>query len=246
MKKKNKIMICLFAILIVFSSLSYFLKSNRKIFKIESIVRDYMIEVYSFLPKAFAKEKDTNLEEYLNKDLKKQNEQLKDLLSLNHTLNEFNYVNATVLYRNANYWLDSITIDKGSRDGIKENDSVITSKGLIGKIVTVNTDNSIISLLTTKDSYSVSVSINNTNGILYAYDNKKKLLKVKDINKKSNIDIGDSVTTNGLGGIFPSGLYIGKVVKVENDTYDLSKIAYVEQEKGIYDVSYVSVVGALK
>lgn len=244
--KDNKIVMSIFAFLVVFSSLTYFLNPNRKIMKLESWVRNYAIEAYSLLPKVFAKEENIKLEEYLNSSLEEDNQQLKELLELNRTLSDFEYVNATVLYRNVSYWLDTITIDKGEQDGVGVNDSVVTKNGLIGKVVTVNKDNSVVSLLTTDDSYYVSVSVNGSNGLLYTYDKKEQALKVKGIDKKEEIKEGDAVLTNGLGGLFPKGLYIGKVKKIENDTYDLSKVVYVDVEQNFNDIAYVMVVGAHK
>lgn len=244
--KDNKIVMSIFAFLVVFSSLTYFLNPNRKIMKLESWVRNYAIEAYSLLPKVFAKEENIKLEEYLNSSLEEDNQQLKELLDLNRTLSDFEYVNATVLYRNVSYWLDTITIDKGEQDGVRVNDSVVTKNGLIGKVVTVNKDNSVVSLLTTDDSYYVSVSVNGSNGLLYTYDKKEQALKVKGIDKKEEIKEGDAVLTNGLGGLFPKGLYIGKVKKIENDTYDLSKVVYVDVEQNFNDIAYVMVVGARK
>ncbi len=244
--KDNKIVMSIFAFLVVFSSLTYFLNPNRKIMKLESWIRNYAIEAYSLLPKVFAKEENIKLEEYLNSSLEEDNQQLKELLELNRTLSDFEYVNATVLYRNVSYWLDTITIDKGEQDGVRVNDSVVTKNGLIGKVVTVNKDNSVVSLLTTDDSYYVSVSVNGSNGLLYTYDKKEQALKVKGIDKKEEIKEGDAVLTNGLGGLFPKGLYIGKVKKIENDTYDLSKVVYVDVEQNFNDIAYVMVVGARK
>ena len=244
--KDNKIVMSIFAFLVVFSSLTYFLNPNRKIMKLESWIRNYAIEAYSLLPKVFAKEENIKLEEYLNSSLEEDNQQLKELLELNRTLSDFEYVNATVLYRNVSYWLDTITIDKGEQDGVRVNDSVVTKNGLIGKVVTVNKDNSVVSLLTTDDSYYVSVSVNGSNGLLYTYDKKEQALKVKGIDKKEEIKEGDAVLTNGLGGLFPKGLYIGKVKKIENDTYDLSKVVYVDVEQNFNDIAYVMVVGAHK
>lgn len=244
--KNNRVLIGIFVFLVLFSSLTYFLNDNRKVLKVESLLRNYLIEAYSILPKAFAKEENIKLDTYLNDSLKKENEELKELLELNHTLSTFYYVNATVLYRNVNYWLDTITIDKGEEDGVKVNDSVVTKNGLIGKVITVNQDNSIIRLLTTKDSYYVSVRVKEYNGLVYEYDQKEKALKVKGIDKKGKIEIGDEVVTNGLGGLFPSGLYVGKVKKVENDTYDLSKIVYVDIEENFNAIDYVMVVGSKK
>ncbi len=246
MKKSNLIVCFLFAVFIVLSTLTYFFNSDRKVLKVESFIRNYFIEAYSILPKAFAKEKNVNLKESLNQDLVKENEELKKLLELNHTLGEFSFVNATILSRNVNSWLDVVVIDKGGKDGIKVGDAVVTSRGLIGKVTTCNKDNSIVSLLTTRNSYYVSVSIGKNNGLSYEYDRKKQVLKVKGISKNAQIEKGEKVITNGLGGVFPSGIYVGKVEKIESDTYDLSKIVSVSLEDNFDTINYVVVIGKEK
>ena len=48
-------------------------------------------------------------------------QELKDTLELNKTLTEYNPINATILSRNKSYWYNTITIDKGKKDGIEEN-----------------------------------------------------------------------------------------------------------------------------
>ncbi len=245
MKDKKKIIV-LFAYLTILFSLTYFLNDNRKVSFIESNIKNYLIDIYSVFPKVFAKSENINITKYLNDDLNKEINELKDLLELNHTLNEFNYVNATVISRNVDYWLDTITIDKGSKSGIKVNDSVVTKNGLIGKVITVNKDNSIVSLLTNRNNYYVSVSINDDNGLLSGYDEKKNLMLVKGIDKNSEIKIDDIVVTNGLGGIFPSGIYVGKVKKIEKDNYDLSKIVYIDIKDNFKNINYVMVLGRNK
>ena len=245
MKDKKKIIV-LFAYLTILFSLTYFLNDNRKVSFIESNIKNYLIDIYSIFPKVFAKSENINITKYLNDDLNKEINELKDLLELNHTLNEFNYVNATVISRNVDYWLDTITIDKGSKSGIKVNDSVVTKNGLIGKVITVNKDNSIVSLLTNRNNYYVSVSINDDNGLLSGYDEKKNLMLVKGIDKNSEIKIDDIVVTNGLGGIFPSGIYVGKVKKIEKDNYDLSKIVYIDIKDNFKNINYVMVLGRNK
>ena len=93
---------------------------------------------------------------------------------------------------------------------------------MIGKISKVSYFSSEIKLLTSDDiNFKVSVSIK-VNGednfaILNGYDNKKNQFILRGIDKNANINVGDTVLTSGLGGVFPSGIYIGKVEEVVND-----------------------------
>ncbi len=51
---------------------------------------------------------------------------------------------------------------------------------------------------------------------------------MKRIDSELSVKKGDKVTTSGLGGIFPKGILIGEVTKVETDDYGLTKSAYIK------------------
>ena len=103
--------------------------------------------------------------------------------------------------------------------------AVVGSNGLIGKIIEVGSNYSIVSLITgnsLNNRTSVSISDNNYYGILSGYDTCSGNLIVETVSKNSDIKIGDKVYTNGLGGIIPEGIYIGEVINIEKDNLDLS------------------------
>ena len=123
------------------------------------------------------KEKVEKTDLYYSQIEELQNEvtELKNVLKLNATLSEYTYVNATVVNRNMGYWYNNLTIDKGSKNGIKEGDAVITSNGLIGKIVNISNFSSTVKLLTSDEisnKISVKVKSNNKNlyGLLVGYN----------------------------------------------------------------------------
>ena len=95
-------------------------------------------------------------------ELQKEVTELKSTLELNSTLSEYTYVNATVVNRNIGYWYNNVVIDKGSKNGVKKGDAVITSSGLIGKITGVSNFSSTVKLLSSDEiSNKISVKINN-------------------------------------------------------------------------------------
>lgn len=173
--------------------------------------------------------------------------ELKSALDLNATLSEYNYVNATVVNRNIGYWYNTLTIDKGSKNGIEEGDAVITNKGLIGKITNVSNFSSTVKLLTTDEiSNKISIKVQTDEkklyGLLIGYDVNSNLYKIEGITESDYIKKGDMVTTTGLTGYFPSGILIGYVSEVVKDEYDLNSIVLVEPSVDFENISIVTVL----
>ena len=206
---------------------------------------------------ALNKEKEvTASESYLiqknvNASLEKEIKELKDTLELNKTLTEYDPVNATILSRNKSYWFNTITIDKGKSSGIRNNMAVITKNGLIGKINKVSDNSSEVKLITSDDvNYKVSVAIKTNEvdnyAILNGYDKETGLIKATGIDKTTPVNMGDVVLTSGLGGMFPGGIYIGVVDKIESDKYNLSKTIYIKTNQNFNDIHYVTILKVKK
>ena len=182
-----------------------------------------------------------------NIELKQEIERLKEELNIEHVLTNYDYLNATVISRNSFYWYNMLTIDKGSHNGIKEGMVVINSTGLIGKITNVSTFSSDVKLITTNDTNNkISVTVTNGDtkltGIINGYDYEKGLLTVEGISNTATVSNGDYVYTSGLGGVFPSGILIGKVENITTDVYDLSKIINVKPSAKFDDINFVTIL----
>ena len=254
MFKKNKkkiIFIVIGIVLVILLSISLLVYRSKNTFIKNISMSINKVIMYPFT--SLNKDKSiTQTESYLiqkniNSSLEKEIQELKQTLELNKTLTEYNPVNATILSRNKSYWFNTITIDKGSKSGIKENMAVVTRNGLIGKISKVSKNSSEVKLITSDDlNFKVSIAIktNETDNyaILNGYDNKTKLIKATGIDKTTNINVGDSVLTSGLGEFFPAGIYIGTVEKIEKDKYNLSKTAYIKLSQNFNDIHYVTVL----
>ncbi|MFF2447715.1 rod shape-determining protein MreC [Neobacillus sp. NPDC058068] len=177
--------------------------------------------------------------------LKKDNEDLRAVLGEEKTLRDFEPLPATVIGRNPDRWHEMIIIDKGSLNGIKKNMAVVTANGLIGKIKNVNKFSSTVQLLSATDPKNrISAIVQGKTkvyGLVEGYDKEKKLLMVKAIPAGAEIEKGQTVITSGLGGIFPEGLLVGKVVEVKPDQYGLNLTALVEPGADFYDIKNVMV-----
>jgi len=183
----------------------------------------------------------------INSEKLKELEELKKINNLSDTLTDYKKVTGVVIERNKMYWFNTITINKGKSDGIKENMAVVSGNGLIGRINKVGSHTSEIKLITTNDTnHKISVMLKTKNDILYGilsgYNKDKNVLEITSINKNIDIDDNTSVYTSGMGGIFPSGILIGNVSNIINDKYDVSKIIEVTPSSDINNTKFVNVL----
>lgn len=174
-------------------------------------------------------------------------EELEELYDLEISAN-YEKINAEVMSRDISTWSNTITLNKGSKDGIEVDMAVVSSKGLIGKISEVNANTCKVKLLTTENgdaSVSIKVELKDgttTDGILenYTASNNRYNIQLFDANAK--IEKGLSVVTSGNGGVFPPGILVGKV-NSEEEAYDnKGKKLIVRPSVDFNDFSYVAVL----
>lgn len=270
-KTKHILIGIVILIIIILAIFSITLKPDRKIGKIESLIKDTTTGVMKVVSIPFKfiwntvedfKELVNIREKYQmlltkvdridslnteNIELRNQLESLKEELKIDYTINGYDYLNATVISRNVSYWYNTITIDKGSYNGVEKDMVVVNNKGLIGKVINTGTFTSEVRLLTTNDTLnktSIAISNNNkkTYGLIKGYNYKKNYLEVEGISNEQPISVGNYVYTSGLGGIFPSGILIGTVKEITTDEYDLSKIINVIPSVDFDDINYVAIL----
>lgn len=245
-KKKNNNQNKILIISIIFFLLIlmvFYVTKNKNYSKIEKVIRDVGVGLESiFIPKT--KEYSQNLIDGINQELEAENQELKKMLELNNE--GYSYIHATVIKREIE-WYQEITIDKGEKDGIQIDMAVISNQGLIGRISKTGYSSSVVKLLTaSSNDMKVAVDIKNETGIIHGimddYLETESLIQINNISKNSEIIVEDKVYTNGLGGIYPTGIYIGKVVEVTTDSLGLNKIVKVRPDTSYDTLRYVSVI----
>ena len=268
---KYVVLLVIASIILLLTIYAYIIKDKRELNKFEKLLKDVVItterivtlpfryvtnEFIEFvnLRKVYEENEilKRNLDRYdlintQNQELKRQLEELKTEMNIDYVLTDYEYLNAAVINRNIGYWYDTITINKGSNSGIKKDMAVITSKGLIGKVVKTTSFNGEVKLITSSNSNNrISVIIENTEGtsygILSSYDEKNNELLVEGISDNKEIKEGSVASTSGLNDVFPSGIRVGTVSRVEKDNYGLSKIVHIKPSADIGEVSLVSVL----
>lgn len=179
-------------------------------------------------------------------NLKEEINELQKLNNITLSLSDYDYVNATVISRNMEYWFNTLTINKGKSDGIDIDMAVIDSNGLIGRISMVTSNSATVKLITTNDTKNkVSAVINNNDnkiyGIINGYDSDNNLLSLI-ITENKKIEENSKVFTTGMGGVFPSGILIGKVLDVIKKDDGITNIVRVIPTSNIEGEKYVRVL----
>jgi rod shape-determining protein MreC len=114
----------------------------------------------------------------------------------------------------------TVLINKGKKDGIKRNMPVLNLQGLVGKIEEVFPRRSTVQLMV-DPNFRVSALNQRSRvfGIIKPIPGRGFLLSLDNVPDGEDVEIGDEVVSAGLGGIFPAGVRIGVVSKVEEQTF---------------------------
>ena len=172
--------------------------------------------------------------------LEEENNSLRSALAFRERA-AFQLMPARVIARDASTWYQKIIIDRGSEEAIEPDMPVLTEEGLVGKTTVVSEHSSIV-ILISDENCRVSATVEGTreSGIVKgerAISGGVPTIGLGFLSKTANLQPGMNVYTSGVGGVFPSGVSIGKIstFKVrELDGYatlvpsvDLSNIEHV-------------------
>ena len=180
-------------------------------------------------------------------NLQEENDSLRASLNLSDKLSRDNVITAEVSMRPSVNWLKELTINVGKSKNVSKSMLATSNGGVIGFVTKVYDDSTTISLLSgsLSDTYLASSVIsedgNQVFGIISNYDNKKKLLKMTQLNSSENIKTGTEVVTSGLDDVSVKGVPIGTVESVSD--YEGNRTIFVKPYADFDKISYVTLVG---
>ncbi len=168
-----------------------------------------------------------------NAEIRKENERLTELLGFTQSYS-YKTQTARIIGRDPESLYSSITINKGSRDGIVKNMPVIAIQngnvGLVGKVVTVGLFTSFIMPIYDFNAH-VSARIQNTRdlGLISGNGNSDGSLTLQYIKKRvlDDLQFGDVVVTSGENDNYMRETSIGTISSITETNYDSSLIITV-------------------
>jgi len=134
-------------------------------------------------------------------------------------------ITASVIGSSASTWFHSLLLDKGSRDGIRKGMAVVSPLGVVGQVVAATSRSSKVLLLTDPSSgVDALVQGSRARGIVSGSLDNGAIMKY--VKRSEEVKEGDRLVTSGLDGLYPKGLLIGTVTKVNKKSFGLFQ--YVE------------------
>ncbi|MFH8368941.1 rod shape-determining protein MreC [Streptomyces sp. NPDC018031] len=137
----------------------------------------------------------------------------------------------------------TVTIDAGSRDGIRRDMTVINGDGLVGRVTTVGRSTATV-LLATDPDFTVGTRMEKTGEIGFANGQGDRPLRVQLLNGKAKVKKGDRLVTFGSRGDRPfvPGVPVGEIVRVDTLDGGLTRTVQVRPYVGFTKLDIVGVV----
>ncbi len=148
-------------------------------------------------------------------------ESLEELLQFKQTINR-PVLAAQVIGLDPTGWFKSVIIDKGKWAGLRIDMPVVNAFGVVGQVVSVSSNYAKVLLIIDQNSaVDCLVQRSRDRGMLKGL--MSEICKLDYAGKSNDIAVGDIVVTSGLGGVFPKGLPVGRILDVKEISGELFK-----------------------
>jgi rod shape-determining protein MreC len=171
-------------------------------------------------------------------------ERLERLFKLNEK-SDYKMVVARVIARDPSMWFDSVTIDKGRWSGVEVNMPVVTSGGIVGRIISTSPWSAQLMLITDEKSGAGAIvgqlgqsnALGSVKGL-----GENGLLEMRYVSGMEKVQPGDTVTTTGQDAIYPPGYTVGEVVEVRPGAATQSQVIHIRPGAGLDRLKEVAVL----
>ena len=177
-------------------------------------------------------------------------QQLKGLEQINTTggLGQYAPVQARVYQRSPSTWYQTVTINKGSSDGVAVDDPVVNGQGLVGKVKSVSDGNAVVMLLTDQDfGVSALAPRRGEPGSITPIAGAGGDLLFDLVDNAEKIQKGDLIVTAGttsarLPSVYPRSILIGTVKRIDIGEGELDRRIHVKPAADLLHLDIVQVL----
>ncbi len=148
--------------------------------------------------------------------LEAENAHLRNLLEAREQYGQ-RAVAAEILYAERNPFSRKILVDKGSAHGIQAGEVVIDGAGVVGQVTRVYPLLSEVTLVTDRD-HAVPVLVVRTGLRAIVFGGEDGTLELRYLPQAVDVETGDLLVTSGIDSVYPPGLPVARVTRIERDT----------------------------
>ncbi len=174
-----------------------------------------------------------------------ENERLRDYIEMKRKYPSFKLTEALIIGREGEELSTFYTLNKGTNDGIGIGMAVMVKEGLVGSVCDAGTNWSRVRVMNEASaSAGAYVHRSGETGVIcgdIAYKDTGYCM-LKYLSENADVVKGDLIYTSGNGSVYPGGIYIGKVISVESDSFSRTKSATVECAADFNSLKYVVVI----
>ena len=176
------------------------------------------------------KQKNEELEEVLRnlEIIQAENSTLKEYLSLTEQYKSYKSIPAYVINKDISNYSSIFIINAGSSSGIKENMTVIAAEGLVGHVISVTNDTAKVQTLVDSSNVVSATLENSKDNVICRGTLTGNELKTTYISPNTVLIEGEKLYTSGMGGIYPKGIYIGIIKKI-NETKNITNRSFITE-----------------
>ncbi|MGE3538222.1 MAG: rod shape-determining protein MreC [Candidatus Tectimicrobiota bacterium] len=149
---------------------------------------------------------------------------------------------AEVVGLDSSAWAEVVTINKGSRAGLRKDVPVATHHGLVGRTIEIAPNYASVLLITDRRSaVDALIQRNRARGIVVG--KSRRLCELRYVDLHVDIQVGDTIVASGLGEVYPKGLLIGTVAAVHRQPQGLFHEIEVQPAVDLAKLEEVLVLG---
>jgi rod shape-determining protein MreC len=174
------------------------------------------------------------------KEAEAENRRLREMLDFKETF-KFRSVTARVIAKDVSTEFRVVRINRGESSDIKKDMAVVTPEGIVGRVLrtTANTAD-VVTILDLLSAIDVIVERSRARGIVQGQTDSSCQLRFAL--RTDDLQLGDILISSGLGGIFPKGLQVGLVARVNRLSYGITQEVEVQPSVNFSRLEEVQVI----
>ena len=171
---------------------------------------------------------------------------LQELYKLDEEYSSYPKVAARIISKDPGNWYDTFMINRGSNDGIRVDNNVISGKGLVGIVTEVGSNWATVRSIIDDSSYVSVMTVGTDDNCVVTGDleliDEGKLRFSQLYDKDDKVTVGERIVTSNISDKYVEGLFVGYVSELELDTNNLTKTGTIVTPVGFKHLKDVFVI----